>query len=65
MSQVMPAEFFIPARFSALARHTRLWCLPEEFPKTKTAEQLDALLPWNAKATVDAGAAQTDAELAA
>jgi transposase len=37
----------------------------EEFPKAKTAEQLEALLPWNAKVTLDAAAAQTDAELAA
>jgi hypothetical protein len=27
--------------------------------------QLEALLPWNAKATLDAAAAQADAELAA
>ena len=37
----------------------------EEFPRAKTAEQLEALLPWNAKATLDAAAAQSDAELAA
>ena len=37
----------------------------EELPKAKTAEELEALLPWNAKATLDAAAARTDAELAA
>jgi len=31
----------------------------------KTAAQLEALLPWNAKAALDAAAAPTDAELAA
>jgi transposase len=37
----------------------------EELPKAKTAEQLEALLPWNAKAGLEAAAAHTDAELAA
>jgi transposase len=32
----------------------------EEFPKAKTAGQLEALLPWNAKAALDPPAAQTD-----
>jgi hypothetical protein len=41
-------------------------CHPfEEFPKATTAEQLKALLPWNAKAALDAAAAHTDTDLAA
>lgn len=51
----------------SLQRHRalRLPLLSEEFPKAKTAEQLEALLPCNAKAMLDAAAAQTEAELAA
>jgi transposase len=50
-------------RANGIEPYAYLCHLFEEFPKAKTAEQLDALLPWNAKATLDA--AQTDAELAA
>lgn len=52
-------------RANGIEPYAYLCHLFEEFPKAKTAEQLEALLPWNAKATLDAAAAQTDAELAA
>lgn len=53
------------ARVNGIEPYAYLCHLFEEFPKAKTAEQLEALLPWCAKATFDAAAAQTDAELAA
>jgi hypothetical protein len=49
-------------RANGIEPYAYLCHLFEEFPKAKTAEQLEALLPWNAKATVDADAAQTDAD---
>jgi len=52
-------------RANGIAPYAYLCHLFEEFPKAKTAEQLEALLPWNAKVKVAAAAAQTDAELAA
>jgi transposase len=52
-------------RANGIEPYAYLCHLFEEFPKAKTAEQLEALLPWNAKATVASAAAHTDAELAA
>ena len=52
-------------RANGIEPYAYLCHLFEEFPKAKTAEQLEALLTWNAKAAIDAPAAQTDAELAA
>jgi hypothetical protein len=52
-------------RANGIEPYADLCHLFEEFPRAKTAEQLAVLLPWNAKATLDAAAAQTDAELAA
>jgi hypothetical protein len=52
-------------RANCIEPYAYLCHLLEEFPRAKTTEQLEALLPWNAKATLDAAAAQTDAELAA
>jgi hypothetical protein len=52
-------------RANAIEPYAYLCHLFEEFLKAKAAEQLEALLPWNAKATLDAAAANSDAELAA
>jgi transposase len=52
-------------RANGIEPYAYLCYLFEGFPKAKTAEQLEALIPWNAKTTLDAAAAQPDAELAA
>jgi transposase len=52
-------------RANGIEPYAYLCHLFEEFPKAKTAEQLETLLPWNTKAALTAAAAQTDAELAA
>ena len=60
------AEGLALLHYGCLAEPYAYLChLFEEFPQAKTAEQLEALLPWNAKATLDAAAAQAEAELAA
>jgi transposase len=52
-------------RANGIEPYAYLCYLFEELPKAKTTEELEALLPWNAKAALDTAAAQTDDELAA
>ena len=52
-------------RANGIEPYAYLCHLFEELPNARTAEQLEALLPWNAKTPLDAAAAQTDAELTA
>lgn len=52
-------------RANGVEPYAYLCYLFEEFPKATTAEQLEALLPWNAKAAVAAPTTIADAELAA
>jgi transposase len=52
-------------RANGVEPYAYLCHLFEEFPKADTAEQLEALLPWNAKAAVAVASTIDDAELVA
>jgi transposase len=52
-------------RVNGIEPYAYLCYLFEELPKAATAAQLEALLPWNAKAALAVAIAGTDAELAA